>query len=133
MANDRDTAAIAALVDHEVQAMSDGDMHTYEGLLAPEAVFMPPNDHAREGFELRQWLREFVTGFTIEWLTYAHGDTGADGGLGYHTYAYSWRVTPRAGGESTIAHGKGLHILKRDDAGAWTILREIWNANPSPS
>ena len=133
MATDSETAAITALVDQEVRALSDGDMHAYEEALAPEAVLMPPNGHARGGAELRQWLREFITNFVIEWLTFTHGDTMVDGALGYHTYAYSWRVTPRAGGEPTVAHGKGLHVLKRDDAGAWKIVRETWNANPSPS
>ena len=133
MASHSETAAITALVDREARAISDGDMHAYEGVLAPEAIMMPPNGHARGGPELRQWLREFITNFVIEWLTFTHGDTMVDGALGYHTYACSGGVAPRAGGGPTVADGKGLLVLKRDDAGAWKILREIWNANPPPS
>jgi ketosteroid isomerase-like protein len=56
----------------------------------------------------------------------------ADGSLGFHTYEYVWRVTPRGAGAPTIGHGKGMHVLRRQADGAWKILREVWNASPAP-
>jgi ketosteroid isomerase-like protein len=128
---DPDTTAIIALIDEEVRAVSVGEMDEYDALLAPDAVFMPPNGATREGTELRKWLRAFVTGFAVEWLDFQHVRTEADGNLGYHAFSYEWRVTPRAGGEPTVGKGKGLHVVRRDVSGGWKIVREIWNATPT--
>jgi len=132
MSGDLDRAAIVALIDQEVRAAGHGDMDVYEAALADDAVFMPPNGPARHGKELRSWLREFLEGFAVEWLSFEHEETVVEGNLGYHTYRYEWKLTPRAGGEPTLGHGKGVHIVRREADGAWRIVREIWNATPAP-
>jgi len=130
MPADADEKAIVELIDGEVGAVHQGDFDGYAALLAEDATFMPPGGPARSGDELRNWLRAFVEGFAVEWLSFEHGQTAADGDLGYHTYTYRWRVTPRAGGEVIVSQGKGLHVLRRQEGGRWTIVWEIWNATP---
>jgi len=131
MVRDSDPQRVVDTVAQEVEAAKTGDVEAYFAILAHDAVFMAPNQPSRSGEDLRGWLREFLEGFTVEWLSFEHVDTEIDGDLAYHTYAYTWRVTPRAGGEPTVSSGKGLHVLRRQSDGAWEVLREIWNATPS--
>jgi len=123
-------SALLAVIDREVTAAAKSDFGEYNSILADDAVFMPPNGHPRSGAELRTWLRQFLEDFVVEWVSFRHSDAVVDGNMGYHSYEYEWRVTPRAGGEVTVSYGKGLHVLRRDSDGSWKILREIWNSSP---
>lgn len=131
MRGSSDKEAILAVIDQEVAAAAGGDVETYEAILADNAAFMPPNGHPRSGTELRAWLRQFLEGFAVEWLSFQHIDVVVDGRYGYHSYEYKWSVTPRVGGEAMLSQGKGLHVMRREVDGSWRILREIWNASPA--
>lgn len=117
--------------EREKTAMAASDMALYLSVLADDALFMPPGTAAKCGEELRAWLRAFLENFTTEWLRFQHGETVVAGNLAFHDYYYSMKVTPKAGGEATIGHGKGLHVLRREGNGAWKIVRNVWNAVPS--
>jgi ketosteroid isomerase-like protein len=127
-----DRRQVIAVADQEAAAMSASDMDQYLAILADDAVFLPPSSPARRGGELRQWLRDFLEGFTTEWLRLVHGETVVAGDLAYHDYAYSMKVTPQAGGQPSVGHGKGLHILRREPDGSWKMVRNVWNAAPAP-
>lgn len=126
----REREAILALVADERSAVEQGDWHRYATMLAEDAVFMPPNLPAMRGAALRTWLEDFLRRFRVEWLDFASETVAAQGDLAYHAYAYTWRVTPRAGGEGSTSSGKGLHLLRRQPEGTWKVVREIWNDNP---
>jgi ketosteroid isomerase-like protein len=129
-ASQADAKRVLDVIDEEVNAVSTGDAQAYLAILADDAVFMPPNQTSKAGDELRIWLREFLEEFSVKWLKFEHLDTETAGDLAYHTYAFSWRVTPKVGGEPTVAQGKGMHVLRRQADGAWKVVREIWNASP---
>lgn len=112
--------------------MSGGDLRRYFDLLAEDAVFMPPNSTSLRGDALRAWLKEFLDAFEVQWLEFTHGETVVAGDFAWHEYTYGMKSIPKAGGETIIGYGKGLHILRRDPAGAWKIVRNIWNAVPVP-
>lgn len=103
----------------------------YFAVLTADAIFMPPNSVAKAGEQLRAWLGSFVRDFEVEWLSFASAELAVVEDLAYHTFTYTWRVTPRAGGEGKVSSGKGLHILRRQADGCWKISREIWNSVPS--
>ena len=123
---------VLAIIEREVHAASSGDAAGYFSILDEEATFLPPNLPPKQGDELREWLRDFLERFAIEWIDFIHEETEVAGDLAYHRYAYSWRVTARAGGPPTVAQGKGLHVLRRRPGAGWKILCEIWNASPAP-
>jgi ketosteroid isomerase-like protein len=128
-----DRKQVIAVTDEEVAAIAAGDFKRYAAILADDAVYMPPNLPAKAGDELRAWLKDFVVRFAIQWLKFVHEETTVAGDLAYHRYTYSWRVTPKAGGEPVVGHGKGLQILRREQDGQWKMARSIWNAIPAPS
>ena len=121
---------VLAVADGEMTAMSTGDTGYYFGLLAEDAVFMPPNTTSLRGEELRAWLKDFLERFEVQWLASSHGETVVAGDLAWHEYTYEMKSIPRAGGEPVVGHGKGLHILRRHAGGSWKIFRNIWNAAP---
>jgi len=127
---DTDRKGVLAAADQEAQAAATNNVEAYFAVLADDAVYLAPNTLAKGGLELRQWLREFLEGFRIEWLEHAHGSTEISGDLAYHDYSYTWRVSPRHGGDGPVTQGKGLLVLRRESDGAWKIVRNIWNAEP---
>lgn len=122
---------VIAVADQEAAAMQSGDMKEYLTILSDDAVFMPPNTLAKQGEELRQWLREFVNSNRVEWPRFEHGETIVAGDLAFHEYVYTMKATPKAGGQPAVGYGKGLQVLRREADGAWKILRNIWNARPA--
>ncbi|MGD0922495.1 MAG: DUF4440 domain-containing protein [Terriglobia bacterium] len=130
--SETDRQRVIAATDEEVAAIEASDFRRYLALLTDDALFMPPNALAKAGEELREWLRDFVDGYSVEYLKLTHDETVVEGNLAYHRFVYGWKVTPKAGGETMLGHGKGMHILRRQPDGAWKIAREIWNALPPP-
>jgi len=123
--------SVLEAVGTERNAIESGDMDGYRAVLTDDAVFLPPNSHPKEGQELREWLRAFVDGFRAEWSSYVSTEVVESGDTAYHSFTYTWRLHPRAGGEPITASGKGVHLLRRGSDGAWRIAREIWNASPA--
>lgn len=132
LSNVTDQQQIVALVEQEVRAMSDGNPELFFAILADDAVLMPPGTALLKGTELRGWMRDFVERFTVEWVKWVSLETVVVGDLAFHSYAYSWRVTRKGGGAPTLAHGKGIHVFRRQSGGAWKLAREMWNASPAP-
>jgi ketosteroid isomerase-like protein len=127
-----DRQQVVAVTDEEVAAISAGDFDRYLAILTDDAVYLPPNLPPKNGKELHAWLRDFLERFSIEWLRFIHDETVVVGDLAYHRYTYGWRVTPKAGGEPIVGHGKGMQILRGKPGGPWKLSRSIWNAIPAP-
>jgi ketosteroid isomerase-like protein len=120
-------------VDAEVRAIEDDDIEGYLAVLAEDALFLPPGLPSMGGEELRASLREFLEQWRVEWLGFRHDETEISGELAFHRFSYSWRLEPKSGGQLQVAHGKGLHILRRCDDGNWRIAREVRNDRPTPN
>ncbi len=126
------TAAIRAAVQAEREAVAAGDIGRCLGVLTEDAAFMPPNSTEQTGGELHAWLSSFLKGARVEWLSFASTEVQLLGSAAYHSFTYSWRVSPRAGGgEAKVTTGKGVHLLQLQVDGTWKISREIWNSTPS--
>lgn len=124
---------VESAIEAEVTAIADDDIDGYLAVLAEDAVFLPPGLASMGGEELRAWLREFLEQWRVEWLGFRHDETEISGDLAFHRYSYSWRLEPKSGGRLQVAHGKGLHILRRGEDGSWKIAREAWNDRPTPN
>ncbi|MGB7546571.1 MAG: nuclear transport factor 2 family protein [Terracidiphilus sp.] len=111
--------SVLAAIALERDAMESGNIDRYLALLTDDAIFMPPNSPSKTGGELRSWLRGFLEGFPVEWLSFVSTETLIAGEMAFHSYTYTWRVCARAGGEPTIATGKGCisFIASRTDRG----------------
>jgi hypothetical protein len=88
MSTARDEAAILNAVDKEVAAMAQGDMEAFEYALSPDATLMPPSLEPKTGEDLRTWVRSFLQDFSVEWLSFEHGESGAEGSLGFRSAGF---------------------------------------------
>lgn len=122
---------VLAAIREERDALQTGDIDQYLAVLTDDAIFMPPNSLSKTGAELRSWLRGFLGAFRVEWLCFTSTETLLADEIAFHSYTYTWRVCARAGGEPTVASGKGVHLLRRQPDGSWKIAREMWNSNPA--
>jgi ketosteroid isomerase-like protein len=56
--------AVCALADEEFRAMESADVPAFMALLAPDVLFLPPNDRPKEGGGVAPWIREFLKGIS---------------------------------------------------------------------
>jgi ketosteroid isomerase-like protein len=132
-ASELDRRQIFAVTEEEKAAIEAGDIRRYLALLSDDAVFMPQNVHSKTGDELRAWLADFLERVKITYLDFVHGETIIRGDLACHAYTCSWTAVPNSGGQPTLMHFKGLHVLRKQPGGPWRISRSIWNTDPAPA
>ncbi|MGE5326707.1 MAG: YybH family protein [Deltaproteobacteria bacterium] len=132
-ATDPECREIFAVTEAETKAIEAGDFDAYMSLLTDDAVFLPQNDSAKSGDELRRWLREFLGRVAIKYAGFNHGETIVRDDLAFHFYTCSWTAVARSGGQPVRTAFKGMHILRRQPDGSWKISRSIWNTDPAPA
>jgi len=121
---------VLGVIDQQARAFNTGDINAYLAILTEDAVFLPPNEPAKTGEELRTWLSTFLEEFTVEGLRYDTQEAVVTGNLAYHRHEFRWTVIPKAGGKPMLAQGKGIDILRRGPDCCWKLARIIWNATP---
>jgi len=120
---------IRAITKHVVEAMNRGDVDAFFDALNEDAVFFPPNEPAKRGEELREFMSQFLDQYTVHFDRYADEEIEVAGALAVNHYSYRWTVAAKVGGEPQTAEGHGIRILKRQDDGAWKITHEMWSAH----
>ncbi|HJS59038.1 MAG TPA: DUF4440 domain-containing protein [Vicinamibacteria bacterium] len=121
-------APVLAVVAQERRAVEDGDVKAYLQVFAEDAALLRPNAEIQRGAALRAAASDFLEHFKIVWLHFETRDVAVVEDLAYHEYAYTWSVTPRAGGEASVESGTAYHVLRSRADGSWRITREVWNA-----
>jgi len=120
--------AIRTITKRVVEAMNRGDVESFFDVLSEDAVFFPPNEPAKRGAELREFMSEFIDQYTVHFDRYADEEIEVAGALAVNHYSYRWTVAPKAGGEPRIAEGHGIRILKKQEGGTWKITHEMWSS-----
>jgi ketosteroid isomerase-like protein len=129
-----DKAAIAALWVAYGQSRNDGDADRRLAIHDPEALKMPQD---RPMFRMADvadklqanWAKQDEAS-TTEMYVEPH-EIIIMGDYAYSMGTYRKKVTPKAGGESTLYEGKFLTILRKDAKGKWVIYRDCYNSNKS--
>jgi ketosteroid isomerase-like protein len=119
--------AIRAITDRVVQAMNSSDKAALFEVLGADAVYFPPTDAPKTGSELRDWLSQFLDGFTIHFDRYIDEEIVPAGDRVLNHYSYEWTVTPKAGGDPMVGCGHGLRIFRLQADGSWKITHEMWS------
>jgi len=127
-----DMDAVRALADQELATASTGDPAAFANMLTADAVLMPPNEPARTGVAIQQWLQDFMAAVTVSDARYQHDEVTVHGDVAIHRYSFSWTITPKAGGAPVTETGKGIHIMHRQADGSWRIARDVWNTDAPP-
>ena len=120
--------AIQSITKHVVEAMNRGDVDAFFAVVSEDAVFFPPNEPAKRGNELRQFMTEFLDQYTVHFDRYVDEEIEVAGELAINHYSYRWTVGAKTGGEPQTAEGHGIRILKQQADGAWKITHEMWSS-----
>ena len=119
--------AIRSISKHVVEAMNRGDVEAFFEVISEDAVFFPPNESAKRGEALRQFMSEFLGQYAVHFDRYVDEEIEVAGGLAINHYSYRWTVAAKAGGEPQTAEGHGIRILKQQTDGMWKITHEMWS------
>jgi uncharacterized protein (TIGR02246 family) len=107
------------------QVLTDGeDVEGVIALMADDAVYLDaghPPMRGRARFETN--LRQVLNTHRIE-STADVQEVVVSGNLAYCWSMLSVRMTPRAGGATTLRTGSVLTILRKRDDGAWVLSRD---------
>jgi uncharacterized protein (TIGR02246 family) len=124
-------AAVTAVADDEFRAMASGDVEAFARLLAPDAIFFPPNEPPRSGADIAPWIRAFLGAYAVSFEEQRHDDVLLADGWALLRTGFRWKVTPRAGGAPIDRRGNTVRVFHQDESGAWRLAREIWTTYPA--
>jgi len=124
-------AAVRAVADDEFRAMATGDVEAFARLLAPDAIFFPPNEPPKSGPAVAPWIGAFLGAYGVCFEEQHHDDVLLADGWALLRTGFRWKVTPRAGGEAIDRLGNTVRVFRQDEAGAWRLAREIWTTYPA--
>jgi len=116
------------ITKHVVEAMNRGDIDAFFDVLSEDAVFFPPNEPAKCGEELREFMSDFLDQYAVHFDRYVDEEIEVVGELAVNHYSYRWTVAAKSGGEAGAAEGHGIRILKQQADGAWKITHEMWSS-----
>ena len=125
------TARIDELRQAFNSAYNAGNATAIAGLLAEDAVWMPPGEPAVVGKSAIQ--RRYAAQFTSTHSFFAlnPGEIRALAGLAWLRGTYQRVDTPIVGGPSTMTTGNYLMTFSRE-RGDWKIINDCWNSYETP-
>jgi ketosteroid isomerase-like protein len=133
-----DSAAIRALIlDNYVKAYNAADVNGILAVMAPEFIWMPPEEPAVTSREaLAAWLEKQFNGFkesgaTIQYSASVAG-SAVSGDWAYLHLNYVFRSTPKKAGKPAEFKGKALVVCQRQPDGSWKAARAYWNRDEPP-
>jgi ketosteroid isomerase-like protein len=133
-----DQAALRAIEnghDAFMAAMRNNDANALARLLAPDAVFYPPNRAAVTGAEaVRKWYQSVVDNMKTTAVEISDRTVTLAGTHAIEEGRFVWNLAPSSGGAPIEDRGKFIAIWKRQSDGTWKVARDIWNSVlPAPS
>lgn len=125
--SEKDVAAIRDLFQRFDDTANAGDAQGWMTLLSDDVLWMVPNQAvlvSKEAVHTR--VQPFFDQLDMEHTTTLEEVEGV-GEWAFVRGTYSFRTTPKAGGETSEEIGKFIYILGRQSDGSWRIARAIWN------
>jgi uncharacterized protein (TIGR02246 family) len=119
-----DEKSLREMIDLWHRATAKGDIETVLALVARDAIFLTPGNPPVEGRSaFETGLRKVLQSYRIESSAEVH-EAGIDGDLAYCLTFLTVRMTPHAGGDTTVRSGHALTIFKKDARGSWVLFRD---------
>jgi ketosteroid isomerase-like protein len=131
---DRDPESLLRVDREWAAAAAEGkDLERIVGYWSDDATVFPAGAPVIQGkAAIRDYVRQSlaIPGFHITW----HSDKAtisADGTMGYASGVNAITVPGPNGKPITLA-GRGVTVWRRDAAGEWKCVVDIWNAGATP-
>lgn len=116
-------------------AMRANDADAFARVVAPDAVFSPPNILPLIGREaVRAWFRSGAERMRTVGITVEDRNVIVAGAHAVEEGTFVWTVVPAAGGAPVVERGRFNATWQRQSDGEWKVLRHIWNSSlPLPA
>jgi ketosteroid isomerase-like protein len=98
--------------------------------MAPDLEVIPPGEQPLAGADAHDFYGDLFDNFTT-FLKPTDIEVVVSGDWAFRRYAYELSLTPKAGGETLIMRGHGIHMFKRQADGSWRVTKDIYNTLPS--
>jgi ketosteroid isomerase-like protein len=129
-ASEADLEALSTLQRRVDSAIIGGDTESYLGLIADDAVLMPPNAPPVIGKDaIRSWNEQMSRQFRFQSYNPVDDEVVVAGKWAFRRATADWTLTPVGGGEPIHSSGKFIIIYERQPDGSWRVARDIWNSN----
>ena len=125
-----DVAAIRQLQADWNAAVEQGSIEGYLAVLDADVELLPtdaPPIRGRDNYG--QFLQPVFKQDRYEVEVVDPGEVVVAGNIAYARYDYVIHRFPAGGGEPVSSRRKFLDVLRRQEDGAWRVLKHIWNYN----
>ena len=125
MASEED--AVQAVFEKMDSALNSNDLDAFLSLFAESAVEMPPDEDALVGIDaIRERDGNFFENYTDEISSKIEAVQVIEN-IATVRISYREAWTPKAGGPTRSAIGKGIGILEKQEDNTWKVTSYIWN------
>ena len=119
--------AVQKIFEKMDSALNSNDLEAFLSLFAENAVEMPPDEAALVGIDaIRERDGNFFANYTDEISTKVE-DVQVVKNIATIRTSYHESWTPKAGGATRSAVGKGITVLEKQCDNTWKITSLIWN------
>jgi ketosteroid isomerase-like protein len=128
--SEADLEALNTLQRQVDAAIIAGDTESYVGLIADDAVLMPPNAPPVIGKNaIRSWNQLMSQRFRFQAYKPVDDEVVVAGRWAFRRATADWTLTPVGGGDPIQDSGKFIIIYERQPNRSWRVARDIWNSN----
>jgi uncharacterized protein (TIGR02246 family) len=112
-----------------VEASKRADVEALAELFCEDAVLMAPNETTLYGrSEVREWWEEYFENFRVTAFAITEREVTMLDGWGMERYAYTFAITPIAGGERIRDDSRWFSVWRRDADGVWRVYHAMMNS-----
>ena len=124
---DEDKAAIDSTIEAAEAAWNEGGAAAYvNSMYTEDAVFMPPNEPAKDGIEN---VIEYLSTFPDVMVSFESVEIEGIGSLAYNYGMYTLTTADEAGNTVEIDKGKFVEIWEKQEDGSWKVSKDIYNSD----
>jgi uncharacterized protein (TIGR02246 family) len=129
-----DIVAIHGLFERYDSTVTAGQAEEWMSLFSDDIIWMNPDQPALVGKDaVRVSVEPLFADLDNEHISTVD-EISVAGNWAFVRTTYTWRFTPKAGGETSELLGKQVFILMRQIDDNWRITRAIWNkTDPAPA
>jgi uncharacterized protein (TIGR02246 family) len=112
-----------------VEASKRADVDALAELFCEDAVLMAPNETTLYGrSEVREWWGEYFENFRVTAFAITERNVTILDGWAIERYAYTFAITPIAGGERIRDDSRWFSVWRLDADGVWRVYHAMMNS-----
>jgi len=125
-----DAAAIRQVHEQRITALNNGDRTAWLSVWAEDVQMIDPAGPDVVGIAaLQAWAEPFFDQLDMV-SAESVNDLQVSGDLAVASLTYTFEMTPKAGGETVVDHGKGILVFRRAANLEWKISRILFAPSP---